>query len=681
MILRILSALLALYFSSCSSQEPQPDTSSEPTKLSSDVKESSDVTEPESQLQTDDPQLEPTPPPTPPVTETPEPETPEVVTSHQIDTTAAQTAYQNVFYQFKPFVPENLNEGIEFEILNTPEWASFSAATGSIEGFPPYPGLTTNVSISTNKPNTVTAAPFDIQTKGDPLTDYAWHIKNTGQSAFSDQAGEVGADLNVLEVWSMGLTGKGVKVAISDQSAELSHEDLVNNLLTGESKDYNSSPPYYTNPELTSNDLHATAVAGIILAEGWNEKGTIGVAPNAQFASLNFLSAPQTSATRNDQVTGDFDIFNQSWGLTSYYVYHLSESYKDQLIAGVSSLRSGLGAIYIKAAGNGYNLCASQNAFCSQNVNLDPYNTTPYTINVGALNAEDKKSSYSSTGSGVWISGYGGEYGKDTPAVITTDRSGCDIGYSKESSTKNDFEDGHSLNPNCDYTSTFNGTSSATPTVSGVVALMLEANPSLSWRDVKHILANTATLVDPEIVPIKLESTDFNYEEAWTVNSAGYAFHNWYGFGKVNALSAVNMAKSYTSELGTFTQTVDEDGDWKFDSGPISIAIPDNDLDGVTTTIEVTDNLVIEALQLELSATHSYVADLAFELTSPSGTKSIVLNSLNTLASEPDMDALTVLSNAFYGESSAGTWTLKVIDILEQDNGSLTNWKINIYGH
>ena len=59
------------------------------------------------------------------------------------------------------------------------------------------------------------------------------------------------------------------------------------------------------------------------------------------------------------------------------------------------------------------------------------------------------------------------------------------------------FNDGaHPENIGCFFTSKMNGTSAATPILSGIIALMLEANPDLGWRDVEHILALTADKID-----------------------------------------------------------------------------------------------------------------------------------------------------------------------------------------
>ena len=70
--------------------------------------------------------------------------------------------------------------------------------------------------------------------------------------------------------------------------------------------------------------------------------------------------------------------------------------------------------------------------------------------------------------------------------------------------------------------------------VSGVTALMLQANPNLTWRDVQHILVNSARHVDPT-------------DPGWTTNRGGQLIHYNFGFGVVDATAAVNMAKTWTN--------------------------------------------------------------------------------------------------------------------------------------
>ncbi|PIP94281.1 MAG: peptidase S8, partial [Bdellovibrio sp. CG22_combo_CG10-13_8_21_14_all_39_27] len=259
------------------------------------------------------------------------------------------------------------------------------------------------------------------------------------------------------------------------------------------------------------------------------------------------------------------------------------------------------------------------------------------------------------------------------------------------------------LNSSCDYTNTFNGTSSAAPHVSGLIALLLEVNPNLTSRDVKHILATTARRIDANRGdsghPLGMDLSGHTYEMGWTQNAAGYYFHNWYGFGAADVDAAVAMAKTYSTNLGTMKQS---NSAFSSGSGNINVAIPDESATGVSRTLTITQNYKIEAVQVKVNITHGRPGDLGIELTSPSGTKSILMNINNALlharkiASQPvwtaDLTNFVMLSNAFYGENSQGTWTIKVIDGLGSNTGkdfdkatnqtgTLVNWSINIIGH
>src|SRR5690606_38152184 len=87
--------------------------------------------------------------------------------------------------------------------------------------------------------------------------------------------------------------------------------------------------------------------------------------------------------------------------------------------------------------------------------------------------------------------------------------------------------------PGSRYTDQFGGTSSATPTVAGVCALALSANPSLTGLEVRQILRQTA---DKDL---SLE-TDTQVNEAGDFNNEGFSL--WFGYGKVNAFKAVQAA-------------------------------------------------------------------------------------------------------------------------------------------
>jgi subtilisin-like proprotein convertase family protein/subtilisin family serine protease len=522
---------------------------------------------------------------------------------------------------------------------------------------------------------------------GDPFTEYAWHLKNTGQKVFATNGGTAGMDLNIAKTYAAGLTGRGVRILISDDGVEDTHQDLSANYLYGTlSKDYTKAYPFLANnaPPKHADDNHGTSVAGLAAAVGNNGFGSKGVAFGATVASANYLSetVTPTETIFLDQVSGPFDVFNMSWGGKQNVISQPNTTFHNKMRSGALDLRDGKGAIYVKAAGNYFFVtCAGSGLDCVGNANFDADNSGPFTILAGALNAKGEAASYSSPGSNLWVSSFGGEYGVDDPAMITTDRSGCDVGFSVSNASGLKFDRGASPNVGCSYVASFNGTSSATPVLSGVVALLLEANPKLTWRDVKYILAKTA-------VPIYYDTSDQTvhpnsealpsgavWEHGWITNGAGFKFHNWYGFGRVDVDAAVALAKKYTSIFGTFIET-SFDGNMK----SVSLSIPDNSATGVSDTMSIANNVRIESVQLRISIAHTDIGQLGIELISPSGQKSILVNMNNSLTGISNYMEYVLLTNAFYQESSLGTWTLKVYDGKSGISGTVTKWSLRFTG-
>ncbi len=549
--------------------------------------------------------------------------------------------------------------------------------------------LFTNCAPPGFKLNTALSNSFSSLGIEDPLLPHAWHIHNTGQKVFATTGGLAGADVNVLGTWRQGVFGEGVKILISDDGVEDNHEDLKDNFLysaTG-SKDYTKPAPYVstTGPALGENDNHGTSVAGLIAATGWNGRGSLGLAPKVAILSANFLSS-QATATRGtllDQATGDFDISNMSWGAPHNVLFSRDIDYESILRNRVDTGRSGKGVIFVKAAGNHqYVLCRnSLTNYCVGNANFDGHNSNPYQIVVGALNASGVGADYSSPGSNLWISSFGGDFGELAPAMLTTDRMGCDKGVaSTKNSSSIPFQKGQNGNTNCNYTSVFNGTSSAAPLVSAAAALMLSVNPELTWRDVRFILAKTARVVGSLSAPSRphlLNSpvpNGYTWELPWVTNRAGFHFHNRYGFGSLDVDAAVAMARSYSSTLGTYSESM-----WAHENTN-AMTIPDNSSTGASSLINFNTNMKIEGVQVQLWINHADISELAVELISPQGTRSILVHMRNSLEGFPNYEGEVLLTNAFYQESAAGSWRLNVIDGKAGTTGSLTRWRLNISG-
>ena len=590
-------------------------------------------------------------------------------------------------------------------------------------------------------------ASITVFLSSEPLYAYQWHLQNTGQSSFASTAGTGGEDINHSGAMALGVTGSGVRVNVIDTGLELGHPDLQANIVAGGSYDYVGDDDDPTN-NADANGDHGTSVAGLIAAVGNNGIGVSGVAGDAQLQGYNYLLSNQSDvnymlAHGFDTKLEDTDIFNKSLGSDRTVDYPIA-SYKLDTLSCLttggsfdlssgssceSALRSGLGAIYVKSAGNSF-ATSDGDDFCDDlgltcwNGNMEPEQTYPYQVVVGALNANGEKSSYSTAGSSIWISAPGGEYGYDynyldselrqygytytasdstaaiwQPAMVTVDQVGCDRGYTTArvdfgisgvpAIGLTSFHEDDDLNHNCEYTSTFNGTSSAAPVVSGVVALMLEANPDLSWRDVKHILARSARQVDSDAAALDVpavvcansscssyessSSISFTARDAWITNAAGYKYHTWYGFGAVNAGAAVAMAQSYSSPLDDWQKS-------SYSHQSVSASIPDATGAAASATLNVADSLTIESVQLELGITHTAIGQLAVVLYSPEGTRSVVLTPYNQFGEDDDFSS-TLLSNAFYGENSQGDWLLEIYDLSENESGTLDTATISIYGY
>ena len=554
----------------------------------------------------------------------------------------------------------------------------------------------------------------------DPLYVHQWHLENKGQGNFASSAGTTGKDIQVTEPISSGYTGKSVTVAVIDSGLEINHEDLSSNVVPGGSYNFVDSG---SDPTSSSNSGdHGTAVAGLIGSRGWNNLGGRGVAPKVFLKGFNFLKkqsmANHIAALGGGEYAKDVDIFNMSYGSRADFDRRINSALEAQLKNGVTTLRETKGALYVKSAGNGFSSfkkedgktvrtnCKSANAagISCQNANMDPGATTPYTIIVGALNADGTKAHYSNAGANIWISAPGGSGGYDVnhavlscgescapylskPAMTTTDQMGCEKGMvrTQKGKGRNPFQDGsgnHPLNPNCNYTSRMTGTSASAPVVSGSLALILEANPDLTWRDVKYILAATASPVDSERIStmVILGDGDYAAEEGWITNAAGFRFHNWYGFGGLDMSAAIELLKDYTAgQLGLFLESTWVG--WQFLSGEI----PDNSSSGYVKKLSVLGSMVnnisvIEAVQLKVSANHSSSGDLGFELVSPSGTKSILFTITNGFSETDNLNNMVLLSNAFYGESPFGEWTIKVVDGSEGVSGMLTSAHLKFFG-
>ncbi|WP_345874929.1 S8 family peptidase [Shewanella algae] len=624
--------------------------------------------------------------------------------------------------------------------INDAAKGSFSYQTDALEGTE-----VVRFKVSDGKSESVSTLTLRID-GGDPLYQHQWHLKNTGQNAFAKNRGVAGEDMNVSDAIASGVTGKGVIVAVVDDGLEISHPDLKANVIEGGS--YNLITGTIDPTPFADSASHGTSVGGIIAAVGWNGLGGRGVAPEANLIGFNYIAEDPTGKVEKVQSFENFikshgasaysdnaRVFNQSYGRQPLKADSMKENEHEVYQQVTTKSFDGRGSIFVKSAGNGFRYnylgpnslgipefllpgdfysAEAENKPANKglpyhNANMSPNNTNLYNMVISAGRADGKLSSYSSVGANVFVNAPGGESGDEDPAIVTTDRAGCDKGRSvAEERPGTPFDGGlHPLNLECDYRSTMNGTSAAAPNASGAVAMIMSANPSLSWRDIRHILASTSTQVDADIAAIRVPLNDaanspvYEAVPAWFTNAAGVNFHDFYGFGRIDVSKAVAMAKDYKVELGEYQVS-----DWQTHKD-LNEAIPDGSLKGVSDVQNFGSDWVVEGVQITLSADHKRLADLAVELISPSGTRSVLMTPYNgfingVLDNAPGYENAPMLSNAFYGESAKGDWTLRVIDVnsgelgyiyrvgrtnVEEElmdneaNGILKSWSLRIHGH
>ncbi|HBB34618.1 MAG TPA: hypothetical protein DC064_23245, partial [Cyanobacteria bacterium UBA9273] len=469
----------------------------------------------------------------------------------------------------------------------------------------------------------------------DPLFSNQWHLDSQ--------------HINVTPAWDT-VTGKGVTIAIVDDGLQYTHPDLKGNYRADLSRDFNETidsqgnvysyqknprGTYDSNPSPTNNNSHGTEVAGIAAAVGNNGIGISGVAPNAAVAGLR-LTAGQVNdkqiADALSYLRNDIDIYNSSWKIINNFSASPMAEY--ELETGATQGRNGLGNIHVFAAGN--------DGGSEGNVNYHSLTNSRHGIVVGAVTSSGEETSYSQPGAAVLVSAYAG-------GIATTDLLG-NQGVNPGNSI-GDYWDGN-------YTGNGSGTSVAAAQVSGTVALMLEANPSLSLRDVQHILVETAVKNNPT-------------SQGWVTNGAGNKIHDEYGFGVVDAAAAVSLAKTWTTVGSEFKVSAKE-----IFTNPI--LIPDNDENGMTRTFNITEDITVESVEVLFDSKHDFRGDLEIVLTSPDGTES-VLAAPNGIKGK-DFDNWVFTSVRNWGESSVGEWKLSVKDWQDGDVGSLSEWGLNIYG-
>ncbi|KAG0724673.1 Proprotein convertase subtilisin/kexin type 7 [Chionoecetes opilio] len=449
------------------------------------------------------------------------------------------------------------------------------------------------------------------------------------------------ADPLYKDQWHLsGITGRGVTVCVIDDGLEWRHPDLRNNYSPAGSYDLNSDDPDPSPVKNGERNEHGTRCAGEIAAVA-NSVCGVGVAFHANISGVRVLGERMTDsmeAAAFVQGLAVNDIYSCSWGpdddgRTVDGPHHLA---RRALVHGVTYGRGGYGAVYVVASGNG-----GRN---KDNCNFDGYANSVYTVTIGAMDSHGRMPYYSEECAAMLaVTPSSGTKGRD---IVTTDwreisESGC---------TKH-----HS------------GTSAAAPLAAAVIALALEVQPCLSWRDVQHLIALTSKKIDTN-------------NPDWSTNGAGLHHSHQHGFGLMDAAAMVSSAAVWESvpfSTSYSTRPMVEDVD-----------IPAERLRGVTVKCEVDRRTLrnyalttLEFVQVRVTVQHQYRGSLRVVLVCPSGTRSTLAAPREADNSTKGLTDWALGTVRCWGEDPAGVYQVTVTQTRHQRlTGRLLSWRLVLHG-
>ncbi|GIU32273.1 collagenolytic serine protease [Shewanella colwelliana] len=550
-------------------------------------------------------------------------------------------------------------------------------------------------------------------TPDDPDFVSLWGMNNTGQDG-----GTADADIDAVEAWDVTTGDSSVVIGVIDTGVDYNHPDLQGNIWTNPNEipangidddgngvvdDIHGFSAVNNSGDPMDGNGHGTHVSGTIGAKGNNGVGVVGVNWDVTIVGCQFLDAGGSGSTEGaiaciDYMTDlkvnhnvDIKATNNSWGGGGF-----SQALKDSIESAGEA-----GILFFAAAGND----AVDN-------DANPHYPSSYdsdvVMSIASTDRNDNMSGFSQWGMTSVDMGAPGS------AILST-------------------------TPGNNY-ATYSGTSMATPHMTGAAALVWSINPDLSPVEMKQLLmdsgdsnadltgktvagtrlnvANALDMADPEpgyrfsVTPMAQTI------EAGSTTSYDFSVGSVAGWDATVALSVdvspalagvslsansamagdsftVDVATDGAALWGDYIITVTGDGGATLKSKSVSltvlpqgiqdftygnessVAIPDNDATGITSTIVVADDVQVFGVNADVDISHTWIGDLVVTLTSPAGTQVALHNREG--GSADDIVKSWDLS-AFNGEMATGTWTLSVSDNVGADTGTLNNWGMVISG-
>uniref|UniRef100_A0A3Q2Z7D6 Proprotein convertase subtilisin/kexin type 5a n=1 Tax=Hippocampus comes TaxID=109280 RepID=A0A3Q2Z7D6_HIPCM len=426
--------------------------------------------------------------------------------------------------------------------------------------------------------------------------------------------------MNIAGAWGRGYTGRGVVVSVLDDGIDGEHPEL--------------KPNYVSTPGMGCEAFGSEGVGAHVLmflcSHGTRCAGMVAAAMMANHSTyvriLGGLDGEVTDIAEAQALSfkpQHVDVYLASWGPEDdgATVDGPGPLTRLALENGIRTGRHGKGSVYVWAAGSG----ASRGDHCS----CDGYSNSIYTISISGGGGDKSQPNHQESCSSILAAASTADDILKSVTVLLRTNIFC------------------ALDKWCAALSV--------SAAAGVIALTLEANPLLTWRDVQHIIVRTSDTR-------QLAAAD------WQRNGAGHKVSHLYGFGLLDAERMVRQAKRWQRVPPQRACTVEP-------------PTPSKRYDDITRRHVA----FVEHVVVRVTVACSRRGDLSITLTSPSGTVSQLLDKRPHDNSTEGFRQWEFMTTHCWGERAVGEWTLSIRDSPSEGRensqaGTLEKWSLVIYG-